>query len=275
MAEMTINGFRMYYETHGSGQPLVMIHGGLGGGEGCAQMMEHHAAALSPSFQVIAYDRRAAGRSETPANGYSIPNYAQDLHSLLGHLGVERAHVLGSSAGGPIAMQFALDHPEMTQSLLLINTMTYVQESERAVRQRELDEIKQVLSENGKEAAVEAGLDSRWPGLRDTDPGQFARLKAVNLDQFDGIVKTIQSYLDIRDSLESRLAELTMPTMIVHGDADSRINIMCGLQLHQGIAGSEFHVIPGAEHGLLTNEARRTRGLIEEFLAETAAQLRI
>ena len=275
MPEATINGFRMYYETHGAGQPLVMIHGGLGGGEGCAQMMEHHAEVLSESFQLIAYDRRAAGRSETPDDGYSIPNYAQDLHSLLQHLDVKRAHVLGSSAGGPIALQFALDHPEMTQSLLLINTMTYVEESEREVRQRELDEIKQVLKDRGKEAAVEAGLNSRWPGLADSNPEQFSRLRAINLEQFDGIVKTIQSYLDIRDSLESRLHELSMPSMIVHGDADSRINIMCGLQLHQGIAGSEFHVIPGAEHGLLTIEARRTRGLIEEFLAETAAQLRI
>lgn len=273
--EAIINGFRMYYETHGNGQPLVMIHGGLGGGEGCAQMMGHHAEILSGQFQVVSYDRRAAGRSETPGDGYSIPTYAEDLHSLLEHLGIARAHILGSSAGGPIALQFALDHPEMTLSLLLINTMTYVQESERAVRQSELEEIRQALSEGGKEAAVEAGLDSRWPGLRESDPEQFARLKAINVEQFDGIVKTIQSYLDIQDSLESRLHEISMPSMIVHGDADSRINIACGLQLHQGIAGSEFHVIPGAEHGLLTNEARRMRGLIEEFLAETAAQLRI
>lgn len=275
MPETVINGFRMYYETHGSGHPLVMIHGGLGGGEGCAQMMEHHADQLAASFQVIAYDRRAAGRSETPTDGYSIPNFTQDLHALLEHLGIERAHVLGTSAGGPIALQFALDHPDMTQSLLLINTMTYVQESEREVRQRELDEIKRVLAERGKEEAVEAGLNSRWPGMRESQPDQFAKLKGINLEQFDGIVRTIQAYLNIGDSLESRLHELTMPTMIVHGDADSRINIMCGLQLHQGIAGSEFHVIPGAEHGLLTIEATRTRGLIEEFLAETAAQLRI
>ncbi len=275
MPEADINGFRMYYETHGSGVPLVMIHGGLGGGEGCAQMMEAHAEILSGSFQVISYDRRAAGRSETPEDGYSIPNYASDLSALLDHLGVGQAHILGSSAGGPIALRFALEHPDRTLSLLLINTMTYVQESEREVRQRELDEIRQTLAAQGKEAAVEAGLDSRWPGMRDSDPDRFATLKAINLDQFDGIVKTIQSYLDIQDSIESRLHEITMPSMIVHGDADSRINIMCGLQLHQGIAGSEFHVIPGAEHGLLTNEARRTRGLIEEFLAETAAQLRI
>ena len=275
MPEAVINGFRMHYETHGSGQPLVMIHGGLGGGEGCAQMMEHHAELLSGQFQVISYDRRAAGRSETPADGYSIPNYTEDLRSLLAHLGVTRAHILGSSAGGPIALKFALDHSDMTLSLLLINTMTYVQESERGVRQRELDEIKQVLADKGKEAAVEAGLNTRWPGMKESQPEHFARLKAINLEQFDGIVNTIQSYLDIRDSLESRLQEITMPSMIVHGDADSRIDIACGLQLHQGIAGSEFHVIPGAEHGLLTNEVRRTRGLIEEFLAETAAQLRI
>ncbi|MDE2779356.1 MAG: alpha/beta hydrolase [Chloroflexota bacterium] len=275
MPEAVINGFRMYYETHGSGQPLVMIHGGLGGGEGCAQTMEHHAEALAGSFQVISYDRRAAGRSETPSDGYSIPNYAEDLRLLLDHLGVGPAHILGSSAGGPIALQFALEYPERTLSLLLINTMTYVQESEREVRQRELDEIKQALADKGKDAAVEAGLNSRWPGMRESDPAQFARLKAINLEQFDGIVNTIQSYLDIRDSLESRLRELTMPSMIVHGDADSRIDIACGLQLHQGIAGSVFHVIPGAEHGLLTIEARRTRGLIEEFLAETAAQLSI
>ena len=271
MPEAIINGFRMYYETHGTGQPLVMIHGGLGGGEGCVQMMAHHAEVLAPDFQVISYDRRAAGRSETPDDGYSIPNYAQDLYELLGHLGVSRAHILGSSAGGPIALQFALDHPEMTQTLLLINTMTYVQESERETRQRELDGIKQAEAERGRAAAVVAGLTARWPGLKESQPQEFAKLRDINLGQYEGIVKTIQSYLDIKDSLESRLSELTMPTMIVHGTADSRINVECGRQLHQGIAASELHVIPGAEHGLLTNEARRTRDLILEFLAEVTA----
>ncbi len=269
--EATINGFRMYYEVHGTGQPLVMIHGGLGGGEGCVQMMAHHAEVLAPDFQVISYDRRAAGRSETPDDGYSIPNYAQDLYELLGHLGVPRAHILGSSAGGPIALQFALDHPEMTQTLLLINTMTYVQESERATRQRELDGIKQAGAARGREAAVEAGLTARWPGLKESQPQEFAKLRDINLGQYEGIVKTIQSYLDIKDSLESRLSELTMPTMIVHGTADSRINVECGRQLHQGIAASELHIIPGAEHGLLSNEATRTRNLVLEFLAEVTA----
>ena len=267
MPQAEINGFRMYYEVHGTGQPLVMIHGGLGGGEGCAQMMTHHAAALSPDFQVIAYDRRAAGRSETPNEGYSIANYALDLYSLLEYLGVSQAHILGSSAGGPIALRFALDYPELTKTLLLVNTMTYVQETERAVRQRELDQIKRVETEKGSEAAVEAGLEARWPGLWASQPEHFAKLRDINLEQYGGLVKTIQSYLDIQDSLESRLSELKMPTLVIHGDADSRINFECGRQLHQGILGSQMHIIPGAEHGLLTNEAERTRNLVLDFLA--------
>ena len=58
-----------------------------------------------------------------------------------------------------------------------------------------------------------------------------------------------------------------MPTLIVHGDADSRIPVACAYQLHQGIKSSELHIIPGAEHGLLTNEAGRMRDLILKFLA--------
>ena len=71
--------------------------------------------------------------------------------------------------------------------------------------------------------------------------------------------------------LESRLVELTMPTLIVHGDADSRILVYCAHQLHQGISGSQLHIIPGAEHGLLTNEAEQMSGLILQFLAPAGA----
>jgi 3-oxoadipate enol-lactonase len=274
MPDEVINGYRMHYEVYGQGQPLVMAHGGLGGGEGCASLVEHHASILSPRFRTIFYDRRAAGRSEMPAEGYSIENYAYDLYCLLKHLDVSRAHILGTSASGPIAMRFALEHPGMTETLLLINTMSYVQETERAVRQRELDQLKADEAAYGKRAAAENALEARWPGLRQTQPGRFQKLLEINLERFDGLARTIQSYLDIGDSLESRLSELTLPTLIVHGDADSRIPVACGQQLQKGIPGSELHIIPGAEHGLLTNEPERVRNLIYQFLerVSTSAQ---
>jgi 3-oxoadipate enol-lactonase len=266
MPEESINGYRMHYEVYGQGEALVMIHGGLGGGEGCSSFVEHHGPALSQRFQLIVYDRRAAGQSETPADGYSIENYAQDLFRLLEHLGVAQAHILGSSAGGPIAMKFALDHREMTRTLLLINTMSYVQESERAVRQQELDQLYATEAANGRLAAAERALESRWPGLRESQPTRFQRLVDIHLDRFDGVAKTIQSYLDIGDSLESRLPEIQLPTLIVHGDADSRIPVRCGRQLQDRIYGSELYIVPGAEHGLLANEPQLLRNLILQFL---------
>lgn len=270
MPDELINGYRMHYEVHGRGEPLVMIHGGLGGGEGSAAFVQHHATALSRRFQMIVYDRRAAGRSESPAEGYSIENYSRDLLALLRHLGVERAHILGSSAGGPIAMRFALDYPEMTRTLLLINTMSYAQEGERAVRRRELDDLLDRDAAEGRLASVERALESRWPGLRENEPARFRRLVEINMEQFDGIARTIQSYLDIGDSLESRLAGLQMPVLIVHGDADSRIPVGCGHQLQNSIPGSELYIVPGAEHGLLSNQPALLRDVILQFLERMA-----
>jgi pimeloyl-ACP methyl ester carboxylesterase len=261
----------MYYEVDGDGPALVMLHGGLGGGEGGAALVANHAAALSSRFTTIFPDRRGTGSSETPADGYSIQNYAEDLRCLLDYLGIQRAHVLGSSAGGPIAMRFALDNPGMTETLLLINTMSYCQQPERAVRQRELEALRSATLRLGK-AAAEQALETRWPGLRQRDPERFGRLRQINLEQFDGLAKTIQSFLDIGDSIEGRLEELAMPTLIVHGDADSRIPVACAHQLHARILGSQLHIIPDAEHGLLTNEPERTRWLMLEFLSRAARQ---
>ena len=271
MPETAINGYTMYYEVHGEGLPLVMVHGGLGGGEGCAAFVEHHAAALAGKFQLVVYDRRAAGRSSTPEEGYSIPGFSDDLFQLLGMLGVERAHILGSSAGGPIALQFALDHPGMTDTLILINTMSYAQESERVVRQRELDRLHEDAAAGGQRVSAENALESRWHGMRQQEPGRFDRLLKIHLERFEGVAKTIQAYLDIRDSLESRLDEIAMPTLVAHGDSDSRIAVECGRQLHERIGGSELHIIPGAEHGLMSNEPALMRELVLGFLERRAS----
>ena len=266
-----INGYRMHYSDHGSEDSpvLALIHGGLGGGDGSKDTINRQAAALSAEYRCVFYDRRACGESDAPADGYDIPNCAVDLKGLLSHLGIDRAHVLGSSAGGPIATQFALDYPEMTESLILVNTMSYSQEAQREVRRQELRRLKERMASEGRSAAVERGLSDRFPQMATDDPARFARIVQDNLGRLDGIAGTHQAYIDIGDSLEERLGELKMPVTIIHGDADSRIPVECGHSLHNAIPQSELHVIPGAEHGLMTNDAaQRTQEIVLAFLGE-------
>lgn len=270
-----INNYRMHYEMIGDeGSPaLALIHGGLGGGDGSKDTINRQSAALSAKYRCVFYDRRACGQSDAPESGYDMPNCAQDLKCLLDHLGVARAHILGSSAGGPIAMQFALDYPEMTDTLILVNTMSYSQEAQREVRRQELRRLKERMAAEGRSAAVERGLSDRFPQMATEDPARFARIVQENLGRLDGIAATHQAYVDIGDSIENRLRELRMPVAIIHGDADSRIPVECGKALRAGIPHSQLHVIPGAEHGLMTNDAaERTREIIMNFL-QTSRQL--
>ena len=275
MAFAEINGYRMHYSVFGKdGAPVMaLVHGGLGGGDGSKDTINRQAAALSNKYRCVFYDRRACGQSDAPADGYDIPNCARDLRTLLEHLGIGTAHILGSSAGGPIATQFALDYPEMTDTLILVNTMSYSQEAQRKVRQQELRQLKERVAAVGRQAAVEQAIADRFPQLASDDPERFARIAAENLGRIDGIAATHQAYVDIGDSLESRLAELEMPTLVVHGDADSRIPVECGRSLAAGIDRSELHIIAGAEHGLMTNEAAGdTQRIILDFLRRTAME---
>ena len=274
MAIAEINGYRMHYEVFGEedAPALALIHGGLGGGDGSKDTINRQAGALSEGYRCLFYDRRACGESETTADGYDMANCAKDLQELLGHLGIGKAHILGSSAGGPIAMRFALDYPQLTDTLILINTMSYSEEAQQEIRRQELRRLKERIAAVGRSAAVEQAISERFPQLMSDDPERFARIAAENLARIDGIAATQQAYLDIGDSLESQLSELKMPTLVVHGDADSRIPVECGRSLASGIAGAELHEIPGAEHGLMTNEAAgETQRIILDFLARQLA----
>ena len=199
MAFAEINGYRMHYQVFGDdGAPvLALIHGGLGGGDGSKDTINRQAGALSAEYRCVFYDRRACGQSDAPAGGYDMTNCALDLRMLLEHLGIEKAHVLGSSAGGPIAAQFALDFPDQTESLILVNTMSYSQEAQREIRRQELRRLKVRMAQEGRAAAVERGLTDRFPQMATDDPARFARIVQENLGRLDGIAATHQAYVDI------------------------------------------------------------------------------
>jgi len=106
------NGARIYYEVDGNGPPVVLIHAGIAN----LRMWDDQVTALRDGYRVIRYDTRGFGETETDAVEFS--NRA-DIAALLDHLGERSAHILGLSRGGMIALDFAIEYPDRTRSLVV------------------------------------------------------------------------------------------------------------------------------------------------------------
>lgn len=114
----TPDGVNISYETAGTGEPVVLIHG-LGSfvGDWRAQV-----DALSPEFQIVAIDLRGHGSSDKPPGPYSVPLFASDVAAVMIALRLGPAHVVGLSLGGAVAFQMAVDRPDLVRSLTIINS---------------------------------------------------------------------------------------------------------------------------------------------------------
>ena len=119
----TINGTRLYFEIAGSGQPLVLIHGFTLD----LRMWDDQFERLTREFQVIRYDMRGFGQSAPPTGERYA--HADDLRDLLDHLRVDKAHLVGLSKGGAIALDFTLAYPRRVNKLVLIDTVERVNEA--------------------------------------------------------------------------------------------------------------------------------------------------
>ena len=113
MAEIEVNGVRLYYELHGSGEPLALVHGSWGDATSWALVLP----GLAESFRVLVYDRRGHSRSERPATPGSVDEDGDDLAALLEALDFAPAHVVTNSYGGNIALRLAMRRPQLFRSL--------------------------------------------------------------------------------------------------------------------------------------------------------------
>src|SRR5260221_2416607 len=102
-----VNGINLYYETHGSGRPLILLHGGLGSGEMFGPVLPQ----LSERHQVIAVDLQGHGRTADIDRPLDIRLMADDIAALIDHLGLDQPDVVGYSLGGGVALQTAVKYP--------------------------------------------------------------------------------------------------------------------------------------------------------------------
>jgi pimeloyl-ACP methyl ester carboxylesterase len=118
MPHLALNDIQVYYEKHGKGEPLLLIHG-LGSS---TQDWELQIPYLAAHYQVIVFDLRGHGKTDKPNHPYTVSEFANDTLALIKALSLEKVHVVGHSLGGMIAFQLALDHPEYVKTLTIINS---------------------------------------------------------------------------------------------------------------------------------------------------------
>ena len=119
MPYATLNGIRLHYDTHGEGDPVLLINGLSAPSANWLFQVK----GFSPHYRVITFDNRGVGETDMPdAASYPTSQMADDAAAVLEHLDVRRAHVVGHSMGGTIAMELAIRHPKRVQSLSLCGT---------------------------------------------------------------------------------------------------------------------------------------------------------
>ena len=112
-----VNGLNLYYESHGTGEPLILLHGGLGATEMFGEVLP----LLSKTRRVIAVDLQAHGRTADIDRPMTFEAMADDIAALMKHLEIERADVMGYSLGGVVALRIAVRHPDMVRKLVLVS----------------------------------------------------------------------------------------------------------------------------------------------------------
>jgi 3-oxoadipate enol-lactonase len=258
-------GAKIYWDEQGSGEPLLLIMG-----LSYPSYMWHRSRPmLAKHFRTIALDNRGVGQSDAPPGVYSIALMASDAAAVLDAAGVESAHVFGASMGGMIAQEFALQYPNRVRSLVLGCTAAggpcAVQaepEALQAILRRD------VTPEEAKEAIIPFIYDPATPRDR-IDEDMAIRMKWYPTAQ--GYMGQLQGIFGWE--AYSRIAQITAPTLVIHGETDRLVPAANARLIADKIPGAKLVLIPHASHIFETDQPAAAHHATLEFLA--AQQLRV
>lgn len=262
MPHADTNGQRIWFrDSGGSGLPLVLAHGWLMD----ADMFAPQEAALGSRHRVITWDGRGHGRTESTAEPFTYWDSADDLRGVLDHLGIERAVVGGMSQGGFVALRFALRYPERTAGLVLIDTRSGPEDAEKVAEYDVMHDVWVTDGPSDQLAEMVAAIIIGGDGSQSAE--WIAKWQARPKESVTQIYRTLMD----RDDVTSRLAEITAPTLVIHGDADAAIHLSNAEALCRALQGcSKVVVIGGAGHSSNLTHPDPANRAIEEFLARLA-----
>jgi pimeloyl-ACP methyl ester carboxylesterase len=248
-----VNGLNLYYEIHGTGRPLVLLHGAFMTIEQFGELVP----GLARTRQVISVELQAHGRTADVDRPLRYEMLADDVAALLRHLGIDQADVYGYSLGGGAALQLALRHPELVRKLVLVSMS---------------------ISSAGLHPEVMATIATITPELFYGTPWHDAYVRvAPRPDDFPNLVAKMKA-LDAEEYSwpADKFAALTAPTLIVVGDSDGtrpehavemfRLRGGGVFGDFAGLPTSQLAILPGTTHVGVLESADLLLAMIPRFL---------
>jgi pimeloyl-ACP methyl ester carboxylesterase len=194
-----VNGIKLYYETHGTGRPLVLLHGGLMSGETFGPILSD----LARNHQVIVPDLQGHGRTADIDRPLDVTLMADDIAALIDHIGLDKPDIIGYSLGGGVAFFTAVKYPDKIRKLVMVSANV----RRDAIPPEMLAQQEQVSS-----AAVEF--------MKDTPMYQLYHRVAPRPEEFGRLLDKIGASMAKDFDYSNEVRDLQVPTLIVAADAD-------------------------------------------------------
>ncbi len=198
-AYAAVNGLDLYYETHGSGRPLVLLHGGLGSGEMFGPVL----ALLAAERQVILPDLQGHGRTADVDRPIDVRLMAGDVAALIDHLGLDRPDVMGYSLGGGVALQTAIQFPEKVGRLVMVSAH---------IRRDAI--YPEMLAQQGQVNAAAAEF------MKQTPMWELYQRVAPRPEDFPRLLDKIGASMAVDFDFTEEVRGLQVPTLVAAADAD-------------------------------------------------------
>ena len=255
------DGVELHYLDRGAGDPVILVHGGMNDYTTWANQI----APFAQKYRVIAYSRRYNYPNTNPVQ----PNYsplvdAEDLAALLNKLHLRKVHIVGSSAGGRVALAFASRHPELVRSLVLKEVPVQFTGDPTPEALAQMDGVRQALGRGNRETAVQLILDTVSGGKTKFGdlPANSQKLLLWNLAEVEASVKNPVAPTIDREAVR----KITVPVLLLSGEISPGIWKPIEEELLRLLPNAQQVVIRGGDHNMQRSQSEQFNRAVFEFL---------
>lgn len=248
------NGLKIYYEIHGQGETVVLLHHGFG----AAEMWEEIYPALLPDYRVVVYDRRGYGRSEMGSdfNEFYLHRYrpesVEELEQLRQELNVDAFHIVGQCEGGVVGVDFAVRYPQFVKSLVISSTLCH---GHRTMEDLNVSYFPKPFRDKKR---VYKKKFIQWHG-QDKAESHYDMFRKYGGAYGRGVF-----------DLRGQLTHVTCPTLILYPDRSSLFEVEQGVAIYRHIPDSELAVLANCGHNTYEQQPEEYTRQVSAFLKRQA-----